>query len=82
MLFRSQQDGDTTVGWWKSFVNWMTAYNEDLDPEYVWQAPSDWTITVENDIYNSGINLNTKGKLNFSDAPELNHEYTWNGLIH
>ena len=78
----AQQDGDTTVGWWKSFVNWMTAYNEDLDPEYVWQAPSDWTITVENDIYNSGINLNTKGKLNFSDAPELNHEYTWNGLIH
>lgn len=73
----AQQSADSSGGWWKSFVEWMTAYNEDLNPEYVWQSPTDWTVTVENDIYMSGINLKTLGRLNYMDAPELNHEYTW-----
>lgn len=78
----AQQDADSTRGLWKSFVEWMTAYNENLNPEYVWQSPTNWTVTVENDIYSSGINLSTKGRLNYMDSPELNHEYTWNGLAH
>ncbi len=78
----AQQDADSTGGFWKSFVNWMTAYNEDLDPAYVWQSPTDWTITLENDIYTSGINLMTNGRLTYMDTPEQNHEYTWNGLAH
>ncbi len=60
----------------------MTAYNEDLDSTYVWQSPTNWTVTLENDIYRSGINLTTKGKLHYMDTPELNHEYTWDGLAH
>ncbi len=78
----AQQSKESSGGWWKSFVEWMTAYNEDLDSTYVWQSPTDWTLTLENDMYRSGINLNTNGRLNYMDTPEKNHEYTWNGLTH
>ena len=77
----AQQSADTSGGLWKGFVEWMTADNDKLDPEYVWQSPSDWTVTLENDVYTSGIHLNTKGKLQYANTPELNHEYTWKGLI-
>lgn len=77
----AQESADTSGGLWKGFVEWMTADNDKLDPKYVWQSPSDWTVTLENDVYMSGIHLNTKGKLQYVNTPELNHEYTWKGLI-
>ncbi|MCR4920182.1 MAG: DUF4421 domain-containing protein [Bacteroidaceae bacterium] len=77
-LSGAPETGNTkTKNFFRAAWDWLIAPDETLDSTYIYQAPTNWTVSLENDLSRTGALFKTRGHLENLVHPTGSYSYLW-----